>query len=332
MPHALKQLAHELSGPERLLAVAVVVVVIMSIGSVSRLIAMGRADPQTAHARLGSLGTWWVVMLLILAMALVGPALAIPLFAVVSLVAFREFAALRQETLGSLRVKLLAYSLAILSYLWIWLNCPLAFLLFIPVAAWFVSSVLTILSARPEKFLEIVSQFHWGMIVTTYAPGYALLLWRLPAHAAEPAGPAGCFLFLLLLTETNDIVQALVGRRIGKRKVIPRISPHKTWAGFIGGLLVTMLLAMLLSWWLLGWRPLVAAAAGGLIAVAGLFGDLNISALKRDCGVKDASQLLPGQGGLLDRIDSLSFSAPLFYYFLWWQQGDLLLPLDPTFF
>jgi phosphatidate cytidylyltransferase len=130
------------------------------------------------------------------------------------------------------------------------------------------------------------------------------------------AGGAGWFLFLMRLTEFDDIAQALVGRSIGRRKIAPVVSPHKTWAGFVGGVLLTSLLAGLLGRWLTPWQPTVAMLAGLLISLAGFLGDLNISGIKRDRGVKDSSNLLPGQGGVLDRIDSLTFAAPAFYGFI----------------
>ena len=134
---------------------------------------------------------------------------------------------------------------------------------------------------------------------------------------------------LLVLTESNDIFQALIGRLFGAHKrhrITPTISPNKTWEGFLGGLLVTITLALLLAPWMtdLGrvagpfdlpepLRPWIAPLlAALLIAVAGFFGDINMSAIKRDAGVKDSSKLMPGMGGLIDRVDSLTITAPVF--------------------
>ena len=146
-------------------------------------------------------------------------------------------------------------------------------------------------------------------------------------------------MFVLILTETNDIAQALTGRRFGHRKkhrLAPVLSPNKTWEGFLGGGLITLAVAVPLAHWLTplpAWElrggPLGAhipglgsICAALLITIVGLVGDLNMSALKRDAGVKDSSQLLPGMGGMLDRIDSLTFTAPAFYYFIqWWGQA-----------
>ncbi|EMI15571.1 phosphatidate cytidylyltransferase [Rhodopirellula maiorica SM1] len=109
----------------------------------------------------------------------------------------------------------------------------------------------------------------------------------------------------------------MVGRRFGRRK-LTTVSPKKTWEGFLGGMIVTSVTAMLLGAWLTALPPLQCLTAGLLLSIAGQMGDLNMSAMKREVGVKDSGNLLPGQGGILDRIDSLTFTAPLFfYYFLW---------------
>ena len=94
------------------------------------------------------------------------------------------------------------------------------------------------------------------------------------------------------------------------------MSPNKTWAGFYGGVVATMLLAIVLAQLLTPLSTMHAVIAGLLIALIGLFGDLNMSAIKRDVNVKDSSDLLPGQGGILDRVDSLTFTAPAFYYYV----------------
>ncbi len=140
----------------------------------------------------------------------------------------------------------------------------------------------------------------------------------------------GMFVYLVLLTETNDIAQALWGRRFGRHKIMPRISPHKTWEGFLLGAATTFIVSLPLAYAL---TPLTncplhlgefqvhipylpSAIAGILIAVGGFWGDVTFSAIKREAGVKDSGSLLPGQGGILDRVDSLTFTAPVFFYFV----------------
>jgi phosphatidate cytidylyltransferase len=139
-------------------------------------------------------------------------------------------------------------------------------------------------------------------------------------NSAASAGP-GLLLFLVLLTELNDIFQYLWGKSLGHRHVAPHVSPKKTWAGVIGGVGTTTLLAGLIGPWLtfMDWRH--SLLGGLLIGVAGFAGDLSISALKRDLGVKDSGTTLPGHGGILDRVDSLTYTAPLFFHFVWYGYG-----------
>jgi phosphatidate cytidylyltransferase len=119
---------------------------------------------------------------------------------------------------------------------------------------------------------------------------------------------------LLILVETNDASAYIVGRLFGKNKLAPKISPNKTNEGFLGGLLMTIILSFLL-------RPLAPDFSiihrvlfAAVISVGGTCGDLVMSFIKRDLGLKDFSQVLPGHGGLLDRFDSLIFVAPLFFH------------------
>ncbi len=120
----------------------------------------------------------------------------------------------------------------------------------------------------------------------------------------------------MFLTQFNDVAQYTWGRLFGSKPIVPVVSPKKTWEGFLGGLLTTTVAAVLVA-------PLVtpfdwqqAAASGLMIAAAGFIGDVTVSAVKRDLGVKDTGSLIPGHGGIMDRIDSLTFTAPLFFHFV----------------
>lgn len=122
------------------------------------------------------------------------------------------------------------------------------------------------------------------------------------------------FFFLVLMG--SDAGAYYVGRAIGKRKLAPSISPGKTWEGAVGGILAALAMATLAHFWFFRELPLkYALPLAALMTVVGVFGDLAESALKRGAGAKDAANILPGHGGILDRLDSLLFNAPLIYYF-----------------
>jgi phosphatidate cytidylyltransferase len=126
----------------------------------------------------------------------------------------------------------------------------------------------------------------------------------------------GLVFLLLVATEANDVFQYVCGKLFGRHKIVPRVSPNKTWEGFIGGWLLTaamLLFAGPLFTPLTGWGLWIVAV---LLPVAGFAGDVTFSAIKRDIGVKDTSNYIPGHGGVLDRIDSLTFTAPVYFHLL----------------
>ena len=273
-------------------------------------------DEELKERRLESLRSWWVVALLVGGAALLGRTGAVLLFLTVSGLAFREF--LRLSFRGRSRRLLLLEGLLLLGthYLLIWLGHRGAAAAFLPVAALAWVSGRVALADDDSKLHAAAGNLVWGLLLTGYGLSHAVWFFAAPEMENPVAGPAGWFLYLVLLTEMNDIFQALVGRTFGSRHLAPRLSPGKTWEGFAGGLGTTVLVAVLLAPLLTPLGPVRAVAAGLLVAPVGLAGDLTISALKRRVGVKDSGTLLPGQGGVLDRADGLLLSAPLFFYFL----------------
>jgi len=122
------------------------------------------------------------------------------------------------------------------------------------------------------------------------------------------------FFFLVLMGA--DTGAYYIGRAFGKRKLAPSISPGKTWEGAIGGLLAALAMAALSHFWFFRELPLkYILPLAAVMTIVGIFGDLAESALKRSAGAKDTANILPGHGGMLDRLDSLLFNAPLIYYF-----------------
>jgi phosphatidate cytidylyltransferase len=236
------------------------------------------------------------------------------------------------------RPALIAANLVVVfNYLLIVLGNTAAFPVFIPLGSLMVLALIQILQGKATGYVRTTGGLFWGLMVINYGIAHAAYLFIHPTFLAGPAGPAGWFLYLLILTEANDIFQALVGRSVIaahlRHCICPTLSPKKTWEGFIGGLTVTIILAVWLAPWLTTLStsagpfalPLLSEAytgpclAGLVIAVSGFFGDINMSGIKRDCNRKDASQLLPGMGGVIDRIDSLTFAAPAFVYLIvWW--------------
>lgn len=123
-------------------------------------------------------------------------------------------------------------------------------------------------------------------------------------------------IFIVVVTELNDVFQYLMGKFFGKHKITPQISPNKTLEGLIGGVFLTIILSNILGYFLLKTGILTNCILGLILGVSGFLGDIFMSYLKRKTDVKDTGNLLPGHGGLLDRVDSLIFNAPLFFWAL----------------
>ncbi len=138
-----------------------------------------------------------------------------------------------------------------------------------------------------------------------------------PAHLAflrdHPNGLA-YLLFLIIGTELNDAAAFTIGKLFGKRPLVSEISPKKTVEGSLGALLVTILYVGLVGPWLPGFNPFLLILSVIILWIGGTMGDLVISFVKRDIGIKDMGTLIPGHGGLLDRVDSLIFVSPLFFH------------------
>jgi len=141
----------------------------------------------------------------------------------------------------------------------------------------------------------------------------------IPAFVYLPFGPRenlSWLFYLFIVTALNDIAQFTSGKLFGKQKIVPQISPQKTWQGLLGGVVVSVLLSLALGAYFDLGRPSWLAAIALLLSVGGFAGDVMFSAAKRKLGIKDFSNLIPGHGGMLDRADSLVVTAPLLYLLL----------------
>ena len=306
-----------------LLWVLAALAVSLIVGSAARVVSLRGADPVLRRKRFASLRTWWILTLVLCGCLLAGRLGICLLLGIASLVAFYEYAGMLGIRRSERPALIAALIIGSINYLLILFDQAAAFVVFVPLCGLTVIALVQLLQGKTKDYIRTTGGIFWGMMVLFYGIGHAAYLFIHPTFAAGPAGPAGWLLFLLILTEANDIFQALVGRSIGAHKrhlITPTVSPQKTWEGFLGGMLMTLVLACLLAPWLTTLDKIPGALLAGLvIAVAGFFGDINMSGIKRDSGVKDSSKLLPGMGGLVDRVDSLTFTAPAFVYLLaWW--------------
>jgi phosphatidate cytidylyltransferase len=259
--------------------------------------------------------TWWIMVSLFAVALLLHRSVALIFFAFVSFLALKEYLSLIPTRQSDRRVLFWAYLAIIIQYIWIYINWYGMFLIFIPVYMFLFLPTRMVTLGETQGFLKAVGTLQWGLMLTVFSLGHMAYLLMLPSQGNPIAGGAGLLFYLVFLTEINDISQYIWGKNFGQNKVLPSVSPNKTWEGLLGGIATTVLLAVALAPLLTPFDLRHSLAIGLLIGITGFIGDVTISALKRDLGIKDSGNLLPGHGGILDRIDSLTYTAPLFFHF-----------------
>ncbi|KMN83626.1 phosphatidate cytidylyltransferase [Chromobacterium sp. LK11] len=262
--------------------------------------------------------TWWWIVACFSLTLLGNVPLALVVFALISFLALKEYLTLCATRTADHVVLFWAYLSIPLQYYWLGVHWYGMFIIFIPVYIFLFLPMRMVLIGETQGFLKAAASLQWGLMICVFCLSHMAAVLTLPqlTHIGEPAQGAMLLFYLVALTQLNDVAQYLWGKAFGRRKVAPKVSPNKTLEGFLGGALTTCLLGWLLGPLLTPFSPLHAALAGLLIGVMGFIGDIVISAVKRDIGVKDSGRLLPGHGGVLDRLDSLTYTAPLFFHYV----------------
>lgn len=292
--------------------------VLLVAGSVAERILAPRMAAEAHRELRQRINSWWIMVGILLVVLIIGRAASLVFFAVLSFVALREFFSILPVRHTDRRVILALYLMIPVQYYWISLEWYGVFIIFIPVYLFLFIPFALLMLGETKGFIRSATSYQWAVMTTVFAVSHVAYLLILPAELNPAGGPIGLVLYLLFLTQFNDVSQYVWGKTLGKRKIVPKISPNKTWAGFVGGVATTMVLAMVLAPWLTPLSMPEGLVAGLLIGVAGFVGDLTVSATKRDLGIKDTGQLIPGHGGILDRIDSLMYTAPLFFHYLYY--------------
>ncbi len=300
------QLALLLGGIAALLVISSVITAIL------KLRAGDKPNPVIANLT-ARVKAWWVMVLLFTVALLTGGVGSVILFALVSFFALREFATLAPTRPGDHRTLFWAFFLVVpIQYFLVWLHWYGLFAIFIPVFAFVLLPIRSATAGDCEHFLERTATVQWGLMVCVYFVSHvpALLMLNLPGYVGQNGK---LLLFLVLVVQISDVFQYVWGKLLGRHKIAPTLSPNKTVEGFVGGALSASALGAAL-WWATPFAPWQAALLSLLITLMGFFGGLVMSAIKRDRGVKDYGTLIEGHGGMVDRIDSLCFAAPVFFH------------------
>ena len=261
--------------------------------------------------------SWWIMTLIFFGSLLTHPLLSYMALAYLSFMVLRELYAHLPFHISDRKAMGLGY-LCIFGLFLLNVSTKGTHLIFL---GWitgvsFIGIPLFLLFGNEGKSLvSRWSLFTVALAISVWSLGYLGLILNLPVQENSPSGGKGLLLFLICITELNDVFQFLIGKWKGKHLLIPHISPRKTWEGFMGGFVGSMVLAYFLSF-LLPFSNWVAMGLGATLSILGLLGDLLISAVKRELNLKDMGSTIPGHGGVLDRVDSLLLSAPVFYFLI----------------
>jgi len=258
----------------------------------------------------------WLYMILIFASAVfINDIVAMIFFALLSYLALKEYFTLIPTRLTDRRIIFYGYLVILFQYYFAYIQWYEVFIICIPVYLFLFLPFRQMLIGDTDGFINNTSKIQWGVMLFVFSISHVAYLLMLPS--IDLVSGAMMVLFLVFLTELNDILQYVCGKSFGKRKIIPKVSPNKTVEGFLGAVVLTTILAVIFSY-LTPFSTLEAIGAGLIISVGGFIGDVVVSMVKRDVGVKDASNMIAGHGGIIDRIDSLTYTAPLFFHYVYY--------------
>jgi phosphatidate cytidylyltransferase len=281
-------------------------------GQVLQRRARSESGRETARNVNDRMRAWWIMAFVFTIATATGGAGSIVLFSLVSFLALREFITLVASSRADHRTLVAAFFIFTpLQYVLVAVGWYGLFAILIPVYVFVLVPTSLVIVGETKRFLERAATIQWGLMACVYCVSYAPALLLLDLEWSSPN--ALLLFFLVVVVQLSDVAQYIWGKTVGRRKIAPRVSPNKTWEGFVGGVL-TATAAGAALWWATPFEPLAAAGMALVICLAGFAGGLTMAAIKRDRGVKDYGTLLPGHGGVLDRIDSLAFAAPVFFH------------------
>ena len=259
------------------------------------------------------INAWWVMVAIFAIAIFLGKFAVIILFFIASGIALREFLTLTPITRYDYWPLLFAYFIVLpLQYILVAVSWYELFCIFIPIYGFLFLAILAAITGSTHNFLARIAEVQWGLMITVYSISFIPALIILPIDHYQDRNLL-LIAFLVFVVELSDVLQYVFGKLFGKHSISPNLSPSKTIEGFIGGILSASLIGACL-WWVTPFSFIQAGLISLMITLLGFLGGLVMSAIKRDRGVKDWGKLISGHGGVLDRLDSICFAAPIFFH------------------
>lgn len=277
---------------------------------------VARSHSATAVAKARAMAMrmrgWWAVYLVVTGAVLAGERAALVLFAIVSFLALREFVTMAPTARGDHRALFWAFFIILpVQYVLVGSGRHALLMSFIPVACFLFVPLRIAIAGQAERFLERAAMVQWGLMACVFCVSLAPAVLTLDVPGYDRSMLV-LLMYFVVVVEISDAFQNLVGTIAGRHVVAPGISPHKTWEGIAGGIAAATVASVLMAPATPFTAP-QAAVIGLWLALLGLAGRLVMSAVKRGRGIEWYGVLIEGHGGVLDRVDSLMFAAPVFY-------------------
>jgi phosphatidate cytidylyltransferase len=258
--------------------------------------------------------SWWYIVIGVSFIVLGPKIIGTLLTAFVSFVALREMFSISRLRESDRLAILIGYFVIPIQYYFAYSNYVQAFSFFIPLGVFIGLPAILVMTGNTKVIARSMAIIPTHIMLTTFTLSHMVMLSNITPPNFK-IGYGGLILFLIITTSFNDVFQFTWGKLLGKHKILPNVSPNKTWEGFIGGIFTTSLLGYFIHFLtpLEAWE---AAICGLVIGIIGFIGDAIISAIKRDLKIKDTDDIIPGHGGAMDRLDSILITTPVFYHLL----------------
>jgi phosphatidate cytidylyltransferase len=258
---------------------------------------------------------WWIMILLLAGAFLAGHHAVIVLFGLVSFAALREFITLAPTQRADHAAVFISFFIVLPMQYWlVWVGWYGFFAILIPVYAFLALPIAAVMFGDTNNFLARTAETQWGVMICIYCISHVPAMLNLDIPGYRDRNPL-LVLFLLVVVQSSDVLQYVWGKLLGRHKIAPSLSPSKTVEGFAGGIASATLVGTAL-YRITPFSPLQAAGMSLVATLMAFFGGLVMSAIKRDRGVKDWGHLIEGHGGILDRLDSVAFSAPIVFHLI----------------
>lgn len=309
-----------------LLAVIAGIGAVLLLASAIGWVLQRRLSPNGENAAIENLNAriraWWVMVIAMSLAFMGGRTGVLLLFAFCSFAALREFMTLTNATRADHWTLVGAFFVVLpVQYYLIWIGWYGLFSIFIPVWVFLLLPIVSALRGETRNYLVRVAEMQWALMICVFCASHVPALLNLNIPGFEGRNVL-LIAFLVVVVQLSDVLQYVWGKLIGRHRIAPKLSPSKTVEGFVGGSLSATLIAASL-WWMTPFSPIEAGMMGLVITMMGFFGGLVMSAIKRDRGVKDWGHSIAGHGGFIDRLDSVVFSAPIFFHLTryFWSMG-----------